>query len=94
MWLPLPPDNLHTKIVLARFQQNADLIGFWAQELLNGQPGTHSYRRINVEATCLVCHGAKGSRPDFILKNDPQDLAYDFKGCRRGLWLNKGATHR
>ncbi|MFQ3612416.1 MAG: hypothetical protein SNJ68_01725 [Cyanobacteriota bacterium] len=35
----------------------------------------------------MVCHGVKGSRPDFILKNDPQDLAYDFKGCRRGLWL-------
>ncbi|MEN9261401.1 MAG: DUF3365 domain-containing protein, partial [Thermostichus sp. HHBFW_bins_43] len=31
------PDNLHAKIALARFQQDPDLIGFWDQELLNGQ---------------------------------------------------------
>ncbi|MFQ3583560.1 MAG: DUF3365 domain-containing protein [Cyanobacteriota bacterium] len=81
------PDNLHAKIALARFQQDADLIGFWDHELLDGQPGIRYYRRINVEASCLVCHGAKGSRPDFILNKYPQDLAYNFKvGDLRGMY--------
>lgn len=81
------PDNLHAKIALARFQQDPDLIGFWDHEILNGQPGIRYYRRINVEASCLTCHGAKESRPEFVVSQYPQDLAYDFKvGDLRGMY--------
>lgn len=37
------------------------------------------FRRINVQASCLACHGLKDNRPEFVKKNYPQDLAYNFK---------------
>lgn len=81
------PDNLHAKMALAKFEQNRELIGFWEQETIDGQAGTRYYRRINVEASCLVCHGGKEERPQFVKDNYPQDLAYDFKvGDLRGMY--------
>lgn len=81
------PDNLHSKIALARFEQNPDLMGFWDRETVDGQTGTRYYRRINVEASCLACHGSKNSRPQFVKDNYPQDLAYDFHvGDLRGMY--------
>ena len=81
------PDNLQSKKVLAKFEQNPELIGLWQRETLNDQNGVRYYRRINVEASCLACHGAKDSRPQFIKENYPQDLAFDFKvGDLRGMY--------
>ncbi|MCX7595147.1 MAG: DUF3365 domain-containing protein [Fischerella sp.] len=81
------PDNLHSQMALAKFEQNPELIGFWELEKLNGQDGIRYYRRINVEASCLACHGAKNSRPQFIKDKYPQDLAFDFKvGDLRGMY--------
>lgn len=81
------PDNLHAKMALAKFEQNPELIGFWQRETINEQVGTRYYRRINVEASCLVCHGGKEGRPQFVKDNYPQDLAYDFKvGDLRGMY--------
>jgi hypothetical protein len=81
------PDNLQSTMALARFEQNPDLKGFWHRETLDGQEGTRYYRRIDVEASCLACHGAKGSRPQFVKDNYPQDLAYDFNvGDLRGMY--------
>jgi Protein of unknown function (DUF3365) len=81
------PDNLHSKIALARFEQNSDLIGFWNRETIDGQQGTRYYRRINVEASCLACHGLANKRPQFVRENYPQDLAYDFHvGDLRGMY--------
>jgi len=81
------PDNLRSKIALARFEQNPDLVGFWDRETLEGQEGTRYYRRINVEASCLACHGSKNSRPQFVKDTYPQDLAYDFHvGDLRGMY--------
>lgn len=80
-------DNLHSKIALARFEQNPDLMGFWDRETVDGQAGTRYYRRINVEVSCLACHGSKNSRPQFVKDNYPQDLAYDFHvGDLRGMY--------
>jgi hypothetical protein len=40
-----------------------------------------------VEASCLVCHGAKENRPQFVKDNYPQDLAYNFHvGDLRGMY--------
>lgn len=81
------PDNLHAKIALAKFEQNPELMGFWEREMIDGQDGTRYFRRINIEASCLVCHGGKANRPQFVKDNYPQDLAYDFKvGDLRGMY--------
>ena len=62
-------------------------MGFWQAETIDGQKGTRYYRRINVEASCLACHGGKDSRPQFIKDKYPQDLAYDFQvGDLRGMY--------
>lgn len=81
------PDNLHAKMALAKFDKDSELMGFWDQETLNQEGGTRYYRRINIEASCLACHGRKGERPEFIQKGYPQDLAYDFNvGDLRGMY--------
>jgi hypothetical protein len=81
------PKNFHDKIAIAKFEKNPELVGFWEQETLDEQSGTHYYRRINVESTCLVCHGLKDSRPQFVKEGYPQDLAYNFNvGDLRGMY--------
>ncbi len=81
------PDNLQSKRVLAKFEQNPELIGLWQRETFNDQNGVRYYRRINVEASCLACHGARDSRPQFVKESYPQDLAYNFKtGDLRGVY--------
>jgi hypothetical protein len=81
------PDNLHSQMALAKFEQNPELIGFWEQEKFNGQDGIRYYRRINVEASCLACHGRKNARPQFVQDKYPQDLAFDFNvGDLRGMY--------
>ncbi|WP_253188075.1 DUF3365 domain-containing protein [Leptolyngbya sp. 'hensonii'] len=81
------PDDLHAKLALAKFQQDQDLVGFWERETINNQPGTRYYRRINVEQSCLVCHGLKDGRPQFVKEKYLQDLAYNFRvGDLRGMY--------
>lgn len=81
------PDNTNAQIALTKFEQEPELIGFWDRETLNEQTGTRYYRRINVEASCLTCHGSKEHRPQFVKENYPQDLAYDFQvGDLRGMY--------
>lgn len=80
-------DTPHATMALAKFEQNPDLMGLWEKEMMDGQSGTRYYRRINIEASCLACHGLKNSRPDFVKNNYPQDLAYDFReGDLRGMY--------
>lgn len=81
------PDTLRAQIALARFEQNPDLVGFWDQETIEGQEGTRYYRRIDVEASCLACHGLENNRPSFVKENYPSDRAYNFNvGDLRGMY--------
>jgi hypothetical protein len=81
------PGNLHDQIALAKFNQEPELIGFWDRETLAQQTGTRYYRRIDVEASCLACHGLKDRRPQFVKDGYPQDLAYNFHvGDLRGMY--------
>jgi len=81
------PDNLHAVTALAKFQQDSELVGFWDRETINNQTGTRYYRRINVEQSCLACHGLKNQRPQFVKDNYPKDLAYNFRvGDLRGMY--------
>jgi hypothetical protein len=81
------PDNLHSVMALAKFENDPELMGFWDSEMIGGQKGTRYYRRINVEASCLACHGDQNSRPQFVKDKYPQDLAFDFNvGDLRGMY--------
>jgi len=81
------PDTAGAQRALNQFEQAPDWMGFWDRETVDGQPGLRYYRRINVEASCLACHGAKGDRPDFVKANYPDDQAYDFTvGDLRGMY--------
>ena len=81
------PGSLHDQIALAKFNQEPELIGFWDRETLDQQIGTRYYRRINVEASCLACHGLRDRRPQFVKDGYPQDLAYNFQiGDLRGMY--------
>jgi hypothetical protein len=81
------PDGPHAIMALAKFEKDPDLLGFWDREARDGQGGTRYYRRINVEASCLACHGAKGSRPEFVQNKYPEDRAFDFNvGDLRGMY--------
>jgi hypothetical protein len=77
------PQNLSEEKALAEFVEHPDLTAFWERD----EQGVHYYRRINVQASCLACHGAKDSRPSFVKDKYPQDLAYDFQvGDLRGMY--------
>ena len=81
------PDYLHALMALAKFKNDPELMGFWDSETIDGQQGTRYYRRINVESSCLACHGGKNARPQFVKDKYPQDLAFDFKvGDLRGMY--------
>ena len=81
------PDNLHAVMALAKFKNDPELMGFWDSETIDGQQGTRYYRRINVESSCLACHGGKNARPQFVKDKYPQDLAFDFNvGDLRGMY--------
>jgi hypothetical protein len=81
------PDTEQSRLALAKFEEDPDLMGFWEPAIIDGKGGTRYYRRINVEASCLACHGRKGDRPDFVKANYPEDLAYDFhEGDLRGMY--------
>ncbi|WP_448563027.1 Tll0287-like domain-containing protein [Trichothermofontia sp.] len=86
------PANLYEWQALDQFQKHAELTGFWQPETLtdaagNPQAGIHYYRRIDIEPSCLACHGAKEGRPQFVKERYPQDLAYSFHvGDLRGMY--------
>ncbi|PSN12067.1 hypothetical protein C7293_21780 [filamentous cyanobacterium CCT1] len=81
------PDTPHSRMALAQFEQQPELMGFWEKATIDGQAGDRYYRRINVEASCLDCHGQQNRRPQFVKDGYPQDLAYDFNvGDLRGMY--------
>ena len=81
-----PSDRL-AETALERFAENPDLMGFWERNAIDGTEGTRYFRRIDVEASCLACHGAKNARPQFVKEKYPRDLAFDFNvGDLRGMY--------
>lgn len=66
-----------------RFKRDKNLKAFWLS--LDGRD--HYFRRINIQAQCLSCHGAKKARPEFIKRKYREDRAFGFKvGELRGLY--------
>lgn len=69
------PISSREKLALESFAKNSQLVGFWERD----PQGIRYSQRINIEASCLACHGAKNNRPQFIKQNYPHDLAYNFQ---------------
>ncbi|ANV85645.1 hypothetical protein AWQ21_10980 [Picosynechococcus sp. PCC 7003] len=77
------PQNLQETMAIAKLTQHPELLSY---SQIQGD-GLHYYRRINVESSCLACHGPKDNRPNFIKAKYLDDLAYDFKaGDLRGMY--------
>ncbi len=78
--------NKPSKIELSAiqsFKNDKTKKSFWQK----AAKGSFYFQRIDTVAACLSCHGAKQSRPDFIKKKYPKDLAFDFAiGDLRGIY--------
>lgn len=75
-------DSVH-----AVFADHPEQTSTWLRTVRNGTLGWRYLRRIDVQPSCLACHGAKESRPDFVKQGYPQDRAYGFEpGDLRGLY--------
>lgn len=73
--------------VLRQFTRDTSLQAVVLRTTVNGVAGTRYLRRITVEPACLMCHGAKSSRPAFVATEYPGDRAYDFRaGDLRGAY--------
>jgi hypothetical protein len=70
-------------IAIQKFKNNPEMLSLFSES----KEGVYYFRRITVQAKCLSCHGDADKRPEFIKKNFPQDLAFNFKvGDLRGLY--------
>jgi hypothetical protein len=81
------PANLQERQVIDLFNRHPEIKGLWEPAMAEQGAGLNYYRRINVEASCLACHGTRASRPAFVKENYPNDKAFDFKvGDLRGMY--------
>lgn len=69
------PMSDREKRAIETFHKYPEIAGFWQQQL----QGIQYYQRINIEPSCLACHGAKNDRSQAIKDNYPTDLASSFK---------------
>lgn len=77
------------KLIFAKFKSDKRM-NFLGVASTEGKGGTVYYQRIPVAKSCLVCHGEKMSRPQFILEKYPDDKAFGFiEGDLRGLYRVK-----
>jgi hypothetical protein len=73
--------------VIDLFARHPEITGLWEPATTAQGAGLNYYRRINVEASCLACHGTRDSRPGFVKANYPNDKAFNFKpGDLRGMY--------
>lgn len=70
-----------------QLQRDPGLLAVTRRTTYKGVAGTRYLRRITVETSCLACHGARDTRPAFVVKNYPADKAYGFAaGDLRGVY--------
>ncbi len=78
---------------IAEFRKNKNRQFITEKRTINGVDGTQIFRRIDVQSSCLHCHGATARLPEFIKTKYPNDLAKEFKsGDLRGVysvWIQK-----
>lgn len=74
--------------VIDLLAKHPEINGLWEPATAEQGAGVNYYRRIDVQASCLACHGSKDSRPAFIKdKYGDKDRAFNFKpGDLRGMY--------
>ncbi|EAQ69358.1 hypothetical protein SynRS9909_01402 [Synechococcus sp. RS9909] len=73
--------------VIDLFAKHPEINGLWEPASAEQGAGVNYYRRIDVQASCLACHGSRDSRPAFIQEKYPNDRAFNFKvGDLRGMY--------
>jgi hypothetical protein len=73
--------------VIDLFTKHPEITGLWEPATAEQGAGVNYYRRIDVQASCLACHGSKDSRPAFVKDKYPNDKAFNFKpGDLRGMY--------
>lgn len=73
--------------VLREMQFNPELLWKVVLEKRGQEMGTRFYRRVGIESSCLQCHGSKSKRPEFIVREYPNDKAFGYKlGDVRGVY--------
>jgi hypothetical protein len=81
------PASAQEREVIDLFHRQPEITGLWQPATAEQGAGVNYYRRINVEPSCLACHGTKAGRPAFVKDNYPDDRAFDFKvGDLRGMY--------
>lgn len=73
--------------VIDLFARHPEIAGLWEPATTEQGAGVNYYRRIDVQASCLACHGTRDSRPAFVKEKYPNDKAFNFKsGDLRGMF--------
>ena len=74
--------------VIDLLAKHPEINGLWEPATAEQGAGVNYYRRIDVQASCMACHGSKDSRPAFIKdKYGDKDRAFNFKpGDLRGMY--------
>jgi hypothetical protein len=73
--------------VIDLFAKHPEINGLWEPASAEQGAGVNYYRRIDVQPSCLACHGNRDSRPAFVKDKYPQDKAFNFKpGDLRGMY--------
>jgi hypothetical protein len=81
------PAHAEERQVLDLFARHPRINGLWQPGPAEQGAGVTYYRRIDVQPSCLVCHGSRDSRPAFVKERYPQDRAFDFEpGDLRGMY--------
>jgi hypothetical protein len=81
------PATAQEKEVIDLFDRHPEITGLWEPATAGQGAGVNLYRRIDVQPSCMACHGSKDSRPAFVKNNYPADRAFDFKpGDLRGMY--------
>jgi hypothetical protein len=73
--------------VMGMMARDTTLQAMTLRTTFDGQRGTRYLRRITVEPSCLLCHGPRDTRPEFIRTQYPEDRAHGFSaGDLRGVY--------
>jgi len=81
------PADAEERQVLDLFARHPQINGLWQPGGSDPTAGVTYYRRIDVQPSCLACHGSRDSRPAFVKERYPEDRAFDFQpGDLRGMY--------
>jgi len=79
--------NADEKKILRDMHFNKDLVWKIVKESKGGEDGFRLFRRIDIQPSCMHCHGNVNKRPQFIVEKYPNDKAFGYpRGSLRGAY--------